>query len=294
MKHTDFERKKPVNIRPENPFVIRCNVILLKHAIRKAEDHVLKLIGSRFTLANIEAAIGYIRDAKHAVINTLKNNDLSAYTIETVIHNLDHAMISSDIEPIHEALDIAEDLLGQMPAISYMGKRASDLYNEMTATKFAEDDDFSLDDLVNDAIAADDFAVKSHPADECCPGCGGFMGCACDDMPETWSDATLDHYHTHYKNDTYMTFKLKATAFEREHRDFEGYEAGELLIDAAIEMSAIAVGDKHRDSKISDFRDYLYKNNCSFDIVRAALEHLRNFHPHKGIVGTIFTNGGAK
>lgn len=57
-------------------------------------------------------------------------------------------------------------------------------HNEIERALFAEYDETLLDNLVNEAIESGDYASVKYPENECCPGCGGFMGCACDEMAQ--------------------------------------------------------------------------------------------------------------
>ena len=42
-----------------------------------------------------------------------------------------------------------------------------------------DDNEDIFEKLISEAIESGDYAVVRHPENECCPGCGGFMGCAC-------------------------------------------------------------------------------------------------------------------
>jgi len=115
MNHTDFERKKPVNIRTQNPFVIRCNVILLKHALRKAENQILEQIGTDIKLDNINTGLGYIRDAKRALIIALQDDCISEKSLFAVADSLSQAHKNVPIDSVLDCWERSLDFIADMP-----------------------------------------------------------------------------------------------------------------------------------------------------------------------------------
>ena len=75
MKHDAFERNSALENPPKNPFLVRCDVILLKHALTKAESHICKTQNSRFTSIESERALLHVRRAKQIVCHILLNEE---------------------------------------------------------------------------------------------------------------------------------------------------------------------------------------------------------------------------
>jgi len=178
MKPSDFERNNPVGIKPKNPFVVRCDVILLKHALTKAESELKIRIVTGFNLVNIEPAIGFIRDAKTALIIALQDECFSDENMFSIADMLCQAYKQAPLPEILATWERALDFIADMPIPYHVVEVEAE--SPIGTIAWVDNDESPLEDLVNEAIAANDFAVKSHPADECCPGCGGFSGCACE------------------------------------------------------------------------------------------------------------------
>lgn len=115
MKYDDFERKNPVGIKPKNPFVVRCDVILLKHALTKIESELQTRIVTGFNLVNIEPAIGHIREAKNAVIIALQENCFSAEIMFPVAGSLHSAYKQAPLPEILATWEHALDFIADMP-----------------------------------------------------------------------------------------------------------------------------------------------------------------------------------
>lgn len=247
MKHDAFERNSALENRSKNPFVVRCDVILLKHAITKAENHIRK--HDRFTLVNVENALHHIDIAHDIVCRMLQSEEFDCQAIYDVCAELNRAEGNTYVTPIREAFEMAIDLIA--------------------------------DDPIPFRIVEADSPI------------GTIVSKKADYEPiVTWSDAALAHYNTHYNNMTHVTFKLECVGFNRYNPKFDNGVAVDLLIGAAIEMSALAVGDEARGC-LKALRDYLSEHQVSFAVNYAAIKHLSNFYA-PGVVSQMYWNGGAK
>jgi hypothetical protein len=112
MKHTDFERKNPVGIKPKNPFLVQLDIICLKHAIYKAENQILTLMNRNFPLANSDKVLANIREAQCLVINALEGGELNMWD---VIDSLNQANSEYHIERVHKALKMALEIVADDP-----------------------------------------------------------------------------------------------------------------------------------------------------------------------------------
>lgn len=115
MKYDDFERKSALENQPRNPFLVRCDVILLKHALTKAEKELQTRIVTGFNLVNIEPAIGYIRDAKNAVIIALQDDCFSDENMFSVADSLHIAYKNAPLPEILVIWERALDFIADMP-----------------------------------------------------------------------------------------------------------------------------------------------------------------------------------
>jgi hypothetical protein len=106
MKHTEFERKKTVN----TPLLNRAKTILLKQAICQAETDMLQLIGTGVSLANIEAAVGGLRDAKYTLKIALQDGFLSYRAQCDVMEILVRLQSGIRLQSLHEAIGFALEL----------------------------------------------------------------------------------------------------------------------------------------------------------------------------------------
>lgn len=114
MKHDSFERNSALENRPKNPFVTRCNLIVLKIAIRKAESLILEQIGT-VKLDNINTGLAYIRDAKTALIIALQDDCITQKTLFGVADALHNAYKNVPLPEILALWEQALDLVADFP-----------------------------------------------------------------------------------------------------------------------------------------------------------------------------------
>jgi len=115
MNELEFERNNLVGIKPKNPFVVRCNLIVLKVAIRKAESAIKEQIGTHITLDNINTGLAYIRDAKTALIIALQDECISEQKLFAVADSLSQAHKRVGIKPVLYCWEQALDFIADMP-----------------------------------------------------------------------------------------------------------------------------------------------------------------------------------
>lgn len=111
MKHDNFERKSPIN----TPYLNRAKTILLKQAICQAENDMLALIGKGVSLANIEAAVGGLRDAKHTLKIALQDGFLHHRKLCEVMNVLVRLASGIRLESLLEAINRAMSLDAATP-----------------------------------------------------------------------------------------------------------------------------------------------------------------------------------
>lgn len=176
MKHDPFERNNSVGIKPKNPFLVRCDVILLKHALTKAEAELQTRIVTGFNLVNIEPAVKYIREAKNIVIIVLQENCFSDEIMFPVADILHNAYKNAPLPEILAIWERALDFIADMP-IPYRIVESESLSPIGTIVPKKEVDPCancgkSGWEEINGKMF---FTMPPYPGvDEICPRCGGY------------------------------------------------------------------------------------------------------------------------
>lgn len=115
MKHDSFERNSALENRPKNPFVVRCDVILLKHALTKAESELQTRIVTGFNLVNINPALGYIRSAILDLKILLKRDCIASEDMFSVADLLHSAYKQAPLPEILAAWEQSLDFIADLP-----------------------------------------------------------------------------------------------------------------------------------------------------------------------------------
>lgn len=173
MKHTDFERNSALENRPKTAFHVRNDVILLKSAIRKAENHIFTLERSRYTYVNIDNAMHHVRQAKRIVNAIFYNEEFEYNDIMGVVRELNLAQSNVYVTPIRDAIDIAIELIADDP-IPYRVTE-SDSPIGTIVPKNNPCDQHAKGGWYTDNNGKQKFLMPPHPGvDEICPRCGGY------------------------------------------------------------------------------------------------------------------------
>lgn len=111
MKHDNFERKKPIN----TPYLNRARVILLKHALTKADNDVYALRDTGVDHISIVKAHDNLYAAKNIALNALRNGYLSDSNLHRIQEHLHRALYYRYHESIWDAIDMVVGLFETMP-----------------------------------------------------------------------------------------------------------------------------------------------------------------------------------